>query len=390
MTNPRTIPAVREPLLTRDFWTLMTTASVFYLGLGGLNALLPRYVVDDLAGSELTAGIVMGSMAVSAIFSRVAIGRIGDRRGARRIMAGGALVCALALGLLALSDSVSGAIAARLVLGAGNAAMMIGSTMLSVELAPESRRSEATGYVLISFHVGMGIGPLAGEALLGTLSYEELFAVAACVMLAAAAIAMRLSHRPGHPPDEQAPWIQRNAIGPGVVTLFGVFSFNGFMMFAPLYSREVGLAGVGPVFLVSSITIVWVRIAFGSVPDRFGPVRAGSFALGLTAFAAFVVAGWNAPLGVFVGAALLASGLALQSPSFIAIAVDGVAPRERGAAMATYTTFFDVANALIGPIFGFLVGAFDYRAAFLTAGLLALVSLAILRFLVAPRHPGLR
>jgi MFS family permease len=83
---------------------------------------------------------------------------------------------------------------------------------------------------------------------------------------------------------------------------------------------------------------------------------------------------------------LLAGGLSLQSPSFMAVAVDGVPPRERGAAMATYTGFFDVANALIGPVFGLIVSGLGYRAAFLTAGALSVLALAILRGMVAPRY----
>ncbi len=385
-----TSESTSEPLLTREFWTLLAAASVFYLGTGALNALLPRYVVDELSGTELTAGIVMGSLAISALFTRMAFGRMGDRRGARRVLVAGSILGAIALALLSLSSSVEGAIAARLVLGAGGAAMITGATMLSVELAPESRRSEAAGYVLVSFHVGMGLGPLAGEALLETLTYSQLFALVAVVKGSASFIAMGLAHRPGDPHGEPGPLIHPNAIWPGACSLFGVFSFNGFLMFLPLYGREVGLSDVGLVFLTSSITIVIVRIVFGSVPDRLGPVRAGSMALALTAFAAFVVAGWSAPLGLFFGAALLAAGLSLQSPSFIAIAVDGVSPRERGSAMATYTSFFDIANALIGPTFGMLVSLVDYSAAFVTAGVFALVAFSILRFVVAPRHPGLR
>ena len=116
--------------------------------------------------------------------------------------------------------------------------------MLSIELAPPDRRSQAASFILISFHVGMGIGPAAAEALLRRSSYA----------------------------------------------------------------------------------VVWL-----------------------------VVAVWATPTGVLLGAALLATGLALQSPSFIALAVDGVSARERGSAMATFTAFHDIANALIGPTMGLLV-----------------------------------
>jgi MFS family permease len=98
------------------------------------------------------------------------------------------------------------------------------------------------------------------------------------------------------------------------------------------------------------------------------------------------VAIWAEPAGMFVGAALLAIGLSMQSPSFMAIAIEGVEDHERGAAMATYTGFFDIANALVGPTIGLIVSGFSYRVAFLFAGSMSLVSIAVLQLMVTPRH----
>jgi MFS family permease len=364
----------------------MVASGLFFLGAGALNALLPRYVVDTLDGTELTAGIVMGAMAISALVARPWLGRLADGRGARRVIVLGGAFGTLSLLLLALLPTLWGAVLSRLVFGIGAAAVVTASTLLSLEIAPEARRSEAASYVLIAFHVGMGLGPVGGEALLGVLSYAEVWLVLAAATGLGGAVARGLRHRPREPVTEPAPLIHPNAIGPGLVTLFGIFAFNGFMMFLPLYSREVGLEEVGPVFLVASITIVVARLVLGRLPDTIGPIRAGSGALAVSVLATGVVAGWAAPAGLFVGAMLLAAGLSLQSPSFMAVAVDGVPPRERGAAMATYTGFFDVANALIGPVFGLIVSGLGYRAAFLTAGALSVLALAILRGMVAPRY----
>jgi len=209
--------------------------------------------------------------------------------------------------------------------------------------------------------------------------------VAAGFSVASGGLAMLLSFRPGDPNAEPSPMIHRNALLPGVVTLFGVFAFNGFMTFLPLYAREVGMSDAGLAFLVASATMVLIRTALGRVPDVVGPIRAGSGALVLTVGAMIVVALWATPTGVVVGAALVAAGLSLQSPSFIAIAVDGVSDRERGSAMATFTAFYDVAGAVVGPMLGLIVTNAGYRPAFLTTAVLAAVGLIILHLVVAPR-----
>ena len=57
---------------------------------------------------------------------------------------------------------------------------------------------------------------------------------------------------------------------------------------------------------------------------------------------------------------------------------------ERGSAMATFTGFYDIAGAVVGPVLGLIVAGVSYRAAFLFTGGMALVSLALLRLLIAP------
>lgn len=384
-TAATSAPLGADRLMSREFATLMVTASVFFLATGAVNALLPKFVVDELGGTEATAGFVMGSAAFSALATRIWFGRTADRRGARRILVLGAGLGAVAFVLLAAASTVAGAVAARLVLGASGAAMVTGATMLGIQLAPPARRSQAVALVLVSFHAGMGLGPTFAEWLLNLRSYAWVWTVAAGFSVASGGLAMLLSFRPGDPNAEPSPMIHRNALLPGVVTLFGVFAFNGFMTFLPLYTREVGMSDAGLAFLVASATMVLIRTALGRVPDVVGPIRAGSGALVLTVGAMIVVALWATPTGVVVGAALVAAGLSLQSPSFIAIAVDGVSDRERGSAMATFTAFYDVAGAVVGPMLGLIVTNAGYRTAFLTTAVLAAVGLLILHLVVAPR-----
>jgi len=371
--------------MSREFATLMVTASVYFLAMGAVNALLPKFVVDVLGGTEATAGFVMGSAAFSALSTRIWFGRTADRNGARRILVIGALLGAVAFALLAASTTLGLATASRLVLGASGAAMVTGSTMLGIQLAPVGRRSQAAALVLVSFHAGMGLGPMAAEWLLRTLSYPWVWGIAAIISLISGALAMLLSCRPGDPDAEPSPMIHRNALWPGVVTLFGVFVFNGYMTFLTLYAREIGMKDAGLAFLVASATMVVIRVAFGRVPDIIGPIRAGSAALVLSVIAAVVVAFWATPAGAVIGAGLIAAGLSLQSPSFIAIAVDGVSDRERGSAMATFTAFYDVAGAIVAPVLGLIVTASGYRSAFLTTAAASVVALVILHTIVAPR-----
>lgn len=378
-------------LFTREFLTLLATGTSLMLGSGAILAILPVYVVDELGGTELTAGIVMGSAAVTALMSRAWLGRMSDRRGARRLIGWGGALTALGMAVLVVFPSVAGAMVARLVMGAGGAGFFIGSTVRAMELAPEDRRSQAAAFNLVAVHIGMGLGPMGGEWVLRHSDYATVWWTIVGLSLASGTLSWGLSHRPGDPAAEPSPLIHRASIWPGVVTLFGIFGFNGFITFAALYSDSIGMESVGPIFLVSSGTLIVTRVLFGRVPDILGPVRVASGAMVLTVCATVLLALWASPLGFFVGAGLVALGLSLQSPSLMVVAVDGVSDRERGSAMATYTAFFDLANALVGPVMGLIVTWSSYRSAFLTAAGVTAIAFVLTRVVLAPRwntaHP---
>ena len=389
--GPAASSTASPPLFTPEFFALLATGCTLMLGNGALFASLPPYVVEELGGTEATAGVVMGSAAITALVSRAWLGRMTDRRGARRMIAIGGIATASSMLLLLAVPSVLGALASRLLNGAGGAAFFIGSTVRAMELAPSDRRAQAAAFNMVAVHLGMGFGPMGGEWVLDQRGYQAVWSAIAGLALLSTALSWGLSHRPGDPAAEPSPLIHRPSIWPGVVTLFGVFGFNGFITFAALYSDSIGMESVGPVFLVSSGTTVVVRSLFGRLPDRIGPLRAGSGALVVTVIATMLLALWSTPTGLFVGAGLIALGLSMQSPSFIVIAVDGVSDRERGSAMATYTAFFDLANALVGPIMGLIVTWSGYRSAFLVAAGVTLVALILTRVVLAPRwyaaHP---
>lgn len=386
MSGGRTATGGRAGLLSPQFSVLMAASVLYFGGTGILNALVPTFVVDELGGSEATAGTVMGSIAITSLVSRPFLGRVADRHGSRRILLIGTLISACSMAIIRLGPTtVATVVVSRMVLGVGMAAMFTGSTLLAVVLAPRDRQGQAASLMLVSVHVGLGIGPILGLQILDRWSYDRVWVAVGIAALLSAAVVTRLRTERGDPHAEPAPLIHRAALLPGLVTFFGVFAFNGFLTFASLYGREVGVTDVALLFTAASGTIVVVRLLAGHVPDRIGPVRAGTGALVVTIGATVVLAIWQTPVGAFAGAILLATGLSLQSPSFIPLAIVGVPDRERGSAMATFTGFYDIAGAVIGPVLGLLVAGVSYRFAFLFTGAMAVVSLALLRLLIAPR-----
>ena len=151
------------PLLSREFLILAASTMLFFGAMGAANPVLPRFISDELGASDTMVGLVVGSFAVASLLFRPFLGRLGDHRGARLLMVIGCLAGAVGmLTMLAVTSPVA-AIIGRLPHGLAQAAVMTGSTTLAIDLAPVHRRGEAASYILVAFHLGLGIGPLLGE-----------------------------------------------------------------------------------------------------------------------------------------------------------------------------------------------------------------------------------
>lgn len=380
----------RERLLSREFVTVGAAAMLLFGASGASAAVLPRFIEDGLGAGTGSVGLVAGSLAVAAIFSRPVCGRLGDSRGLRLLLVLGAVVCGGGLALNALVTSVPGAVVARLLVGAGQASMMTGATTLAINLSPVSRRGEATSYILVAFHFGLGLGPLLGESLLDATSFDATWLVLGLVSVSGAAVAMLLPRRPvvRHEDAPANRLFHPAAIPPGLVMGLGILGSSGFNAYTVPFTEYIGMGRAAPVFFITSATIAFVRIVGGRVPDRLGPVRGATVAMTSMTFALLLLAAWQAKNGLFLCTFLNAAGAAMFFPSMIPAAVAGVPESQRASAMATFTMFLDTGPA-IGPlVFGAVLSATNYPTACVFGAGTTVLGLAYLHVIVAPRIRG--
>ncbi len=374
-----------DRLFSREFAILCVSAMVFFVAMGASSPLMPKFVVDELHSTKLIAGFVVGSVAVSSLCLRSWFGRLGGQRGSRLLIISGCLLGSFGMAVMIMPSNIPLTVAGRLFVGAGQAAMMTGATVLAIDLAPSHRRGEGASYVMVAFHLGLGTGPVIGEAVLRLSSYRIVWLTLTLLLLVAAAVAFCLPHRGGHPDAPRSPWVHPSGIAPGLVASFGVIAFVSFSFMVPLYGREIGMNEVGLVFAVASISIALARLFMSRLPDRVGPIVAGTIAISLTLCGALVAALWSSIAGVYVAAGIMAAGMALQVPALIPAVIEAVKEHDRSSAMATFTMFIDFSVAITAPIFGFLVTSIGYRSSFLISASTSGVALVLLHVVLSPR-----
>jgi MFS family permease len=219
-------------LLTPAFVALTLSDLAYFGATGVLIAATPLFVTGPLDSDEAGVGLAMGSFSVSTLLLRPLAGRWTDRRGRRGLLVGGATMFTVVVLGHYLVTGLAGLIALRLVLGAAEAMYFV--------------------------------------------------AVFAALAAFASLLATRVPEtRPTVDPKlAPAPLLHRAAIVPGLGLFCGVAVMAGFLAFAVLVARAVGIEAWSVVLLVFGSTVVVCRVAFAKLPDRVAPLGLTAAALG--------------------------------------------------------------------------------------------------------------
>jgi MFS family permease len=374
---PAGVPESRDRLVTVRFGLVTLATFAYFLALGMLLPTLPRYVEDGLGGGSVAVGVVVGAFAISAALLRPFAGRLGDIRGRRILVVGGAGIVGVSVLLYTVVDSVPAMVALRLLTGIGEAAMWVGVATAIQDMAPEHRRGEAASYFSVALYAGLAFGPFVGEGVAEASGFRVVWVVAGVCCLVAAVLGI---WTPNDVEPEPQPFrlLHPTAIPPGSVLFLGMLPFIGYSAFVAVYGPSVDLDDVAPLFLLYGGLVLVIRIVGARLPDQLGWRRASTMALVVLAAAGLVLFAWGAAPGIWVATVLLALGMSLLFPALFSATVASVPATERGQAVGTFSLAFDLAGGLGPPLLGVIVALASYRAAFAVAGVLALGGLMVL------------
>lgn len=386
-----TTPDVPERMITGPFLAVTAAATMFFVYIGILVAVVPRFVENELGAGEIGVGLTLAVFAIAAIAVRPLIGWIGDRHGRRVLMMSGAIVAGIAGALAGFVGSLPALLVIRGLTGVGEAAMFVGAATVIADLAPAHRRAEAASYFSVAVFGGIGFGPLIGEWLLADDRYRLTFVAAGGVAMLAALLVLAVPRRvdrtaaPGVVVRRR--FLHPAAVGPGVVLGSAIAGFAAFMAFMPEHSRDIGLGGAGGLFLTYSMVCLVLRLAGARLPEILGPRISVTIALVGIATSLVVFAASPSATGLWIGAVVVGIGMAFLYPSLMAIVVDRVDEHQRASALSSFTMFFEVGTVVGAVVLGIVGQVLDKRAGFAGGSVFAIAGLVVLWLRVLPRHP---
>ena len=373
MTEPQALSessalaAAPGRLLRGPFATLCLSSLVFYSSMMMFLATLPLYAAESLRMSQGEIGLVIGAFPLMAMLCKPHAGWALDALGRRPVLLAGVGIFLAASLLYTTAGALWSLVLLRAFHGAGMGLFPTAGAAVVADLAPPARRGEGMGYFSATGSLAMAVGPAAGMALVAAFSFRDMCLASAATALLSLLLAWRVPETGKRMPVPLPPLsldglFSRRAIFPSVVLFCLFIIYGGIFTFFPLLARQGELQNSGWFFTVFAMGIMVVRAKGGTLSDRYGRVRVivPSLVCCGAAVAALAILR-SAPALLAVGA-FYAAAFGMASPALMAMATDGVPPEERGRAVGTLLTAWEMGigcgAVLLGQILSWSGGNF--------------------------------
>jgi len=349
----------------------------FALAMNGF-VLLPLYI-QQLGGSAVEIGIVMGLYSAVGIVCQPLIGPWVDVIGRRPFMLAG-VVLNLASSLLAvLPGGVPLLALVRAVQGIAFSMFFVASFSYVIDIIPPARRGWALGIYGVSGFVSTAVAPLFGEWIIRTLGFRALFALSAVLGLVTAALVWPVREAARHStlPARLAPGAMQAAVEDLLhlhmfVTMFFGLGSGTIFAFLPTFAEDLGVRTLSLFYTAYALAAIAVRIAGGRLIDTRGRravivpsmfVQAASTGL-LAALGALVIRNSSTPVlpSLFVAGLLSGGAHGFLYPGLAALVTDHTPAERRGAVIGLFSAMFLTGQAAGAFAFGYVAHAAGYEA----------------------------
>lgn len=364
--------------------TILTFGHSWLLGPG-----LPLFIKDELGGSEFMVGVVLGVFALASMGIRPFMGYWADRLNMVLMLTVGSFFLGLT-GFLYLIPALWIVFLATFLRGLAWAGLNTGGLGFLAQVAPPGRRGEAASYYTLFQRVAGAFAPAIALWLIDTPGgFNSVFLLAGFAGIGASAIAWSIPNKRGNvtgeapvpkPPAPRRPLsllYERSVTLPTGLQILAVTAGPAVTSFIPLYADEIGVEHIGLYFIVSGATSIILRVFLGRLIDIAG--RGPSIMLGMV----FTMLGLALlPLYESLGPILIAGvcysvGESLTTPGTTALAIDRADPIRPGAAMATFSLAYPIAQFIGAPLSGALVEFVGYKGMYLSLMAIPAIGLAV-------------
>ncbi len=366
------MPSILAP---SPFVRATVTNFFFFLAMNGF-VLLPLYI-QQLGGSEIEIGLVMGLYSAVGIVCQPLIGPWVDVIGRRPFMLAGVVLNFSSSLLAALPGGVPLLALVRALQGVSFSMFFVASFSYVVDIIPVARRGWALGIYGVSGFVSTAVAPMVGEWIIRTIGFRALFLASAALALVPAVLVwpVREVPRDGTVPLRVAPGAVRAALADLLhlhmfVTMFFGLGSGTIFAFLPTFAEDLGVRTLSLFYTAYALSAIAVRIAGGGLIDTRGRravivpsmfVQAASTGL-LAVLGLLVTRASATPVvpSLFLAGLLSGGAHGFLYPGLAALVTDHTPAERRGAVVGLFSAMFLTGQAAGAFAFGYVAHAAGY------------------------------
>ncbi|MCG6878873.1 MAG: MFS transporter [Deltaproteobacteria bacterium] len=364
------------PVYTPSFY-LIATANFFTVSSLGCFFLFPIFIVSH-GGSKADIGIIMGATVLSSVLCRPWVSEMIDRFGRKRCYSAGCMInCLLALSYLLFDGELSAfylpLFLVRLLHGVGLAISFTAGFTFVADIVPEQRLNEGIGMYGVTALVGMAVGPVIAEVVIGELGFGFFFLTAATMALIGFCLQLPLResydyHLSGSEVSFFTVLGRKKMLLVTVLALLFGFGLAASSNFVSPFAQEKNIAFISLYYVAYSSAASLTRFFGGRLADRMGEERIIPYAFIITGTGYLVLMALGGQ-GVLMLAGLMSGcGHGLLFPSMNAFALRHEEKGIRGKINGIFTGGIDAGVFSGSIILGYIGEWGGFQMLYLVAG----------------------
>ncbi|MEV5965576.1 MFS transporter [Kribbella sp. NPDC051952] len=360
-----------------------------YLAFGATLQALPSYVPERFGGGALASGTAVGIAFLATACCRPFAGWLADAGWSRPVvLAGGVLTAIGGVGQL-LAPGLAALLVARLVMGAGEAALFSGALPWVLAGTPVAQRGRLAGWFGLSMWGGLAGGPVIATLVGGDRVWWTVVGLAG---LSAILVSTTRAD-----PGRIEPLVRIRRIRdllpvgvplPGATIGLAAYCYGTVAALLVLRLRDGGIVIDHIALAVFAGSFLVVRFAGSPLVDRYGGRAVAVSTVAIESVALVGLALARGPVSALVCIALAGLGMALVYPACVSMTLDRVRGLRPGVSMGVMTSFWDLGVMVAGPLGGLVAERAGFPAAFFVAAGFAVACVVVCAALLRPRRAG--
>jgi MFS family permease len=350
---------------------------------------IPIYLIQDLQGNTVQAGLLVALFYVAAILIRPIAGQWIASYGSRKVLFASLILYLGAAFMYFFTTSVISLAILRLIHGIGFGMITTSTGTIVATIIPQGRKGEGMGYYGLMMNISMALGPFVGLLAINQWGSTIMFAISAASVVIGTCTALLIT-LPRDKKKETAErvvkkkplnmkdLIEMSVMRISLVSFFFALVYASIVSFVSVYAEELQLTEVASYFfIVYVIALIISRPFTGKWFDLYGPNVIMIPSVISFAFGMFLLSQANGAFLFLLSAAFIGLGWGTIFPSAQTIAIQVAPPKRSGIATATFLSTMDSGMAIGSVIVGIVGTQIGYSSLYFYSSIFVLAGLIV-------------